>query len=246
MSMRWKLLSVLLLGLLVLSSIPLQYCIIIFFDILKIDQFLGEYALVLFIILPAFIVSLIPFYFHENRKLSIITTIITFFVAGIILTSTIPKAGPSAYAAAYLTIPPSLRSSETATKTSEWINTYFYVAPKEYDASWIGSINGTYHIAIFIWKDKTVGFIKPLLSLSNKRGYCLEKFNIIEENLKSRNFKELKIPIQRKAYEKILLLNATEVVYLECSEKFGYPRLIFLVGNSNKTKEVIEFIENLR
>ena len=84
------------------------------------------------------------------------------------------------------------------------------------------------------------------MSLSNKRGYCLEKFNIIEENLKSRNFKELKIPIQRKAYEKILLLNATEVVYLECSEKFGYPRLIFLVGNSNKTKEVIEFIENLR
>ncbi|WP_087036601.1 hypothetical protein [Thermococcus litoralis] len=184
--------------------------------------------------------------FHENRKLSIIPTIITSFVAGIILTSIIPKAGPSPYAAAYLTIPPSLRSSGTATKTLEWINTYFYVVPKEYDASWIGIINGTYHIAIFIWKDKTVGFIKPLLSLSNKRGYCLEKFNIIEENLKSRNFKELKIPIQRKAYEKILLSNSTEVVYLECSEKLGYQRLIFLVGTANKTKEFIEFIEYLR
>ena len=85
-------------------SIPLQYIIIVLFDILRIDQFLGEYAPyapVLFIILPTFMVSLIPyFYSRENKKLSTATALITFFVAGIILTSTIPKAGPNDYAVA--------------------------------------------------------------------------------------------------------------------------------------------------
>jgi len=112
--------------------------------------------------LQAFTVSLIPyFYSRENKKLSTATALITFFVAGIILTSTIPKAGPNDYAVAYLTIPPTFRSLETATK--DWINIYFYIVPGEYDASWIGSVNGMYyHVAIFVWKDKTVGFIKHL------------------------------------------------------------------------------------
>ncbi|WP_461862692.1 hypothetical protein [Thermococcus sp.] len=228
-------------------SIPLQYGIIIFFDVLKIDRFLGEYALVLFIILPAFIVSLIPrFYSYRDRKLSAVTTLITFFVAGIILTSTIPKAGPNPYAVSYLTIPPVLRSPETATKTSDWINTYFYIVPKEYDASWIGSVNRTYHIAVFVWKDKTVGFIKPLLILSNKKRYCSEKFDIMEESLKSRDFKELNITIQREAYRKVLLSNGTVLIYLECSEKLGYKRLVFVEGNRTKMKKFIKFIENLR
>jgi len=228
-------------------SIPLQYIMIIFFDVLKIDQFLGEYARVLFIILPAFIVSLIPyFYSHENKKLSTATTLITFFVAGMILTSTIPKAEPNAYAVSYLTIPPTLRSSETATKTLDWINTYFYIVPKEYDASWIGSVNRTYHVAIFVWKDKTIGFIKPLLILSNKKRYCSEKFDIIEESLKSREFKELNITIQRKAYKKVLLSNGTALIYLECSEKLGYKRLIFVEGHRTKMEDFIKFIKSLR
>jgi len=102
---------------------------------------------------------LIPyFYSRENKKLSTATALITFFVAGIILTSTIPKAGPNDYAVAYLTIPPTFRSLETATK--DWINIYY----------------------------KT--------SLGKKKRYCSEKFDIIKESLKSREFKELNVTIQ--------------------------------------------------
>jgi len=64
-------------------SISLQYTIIVIFDVFKIDQFLGEYAPVLFIILPTFMVSLILyFYSRENKKLSTATALITFFIAG--------------------------------------------------------------------------------------------------------------------------------------------------------------------
>lgn len=51
--------------------------------------------------------------------------------------------------------------------------------------------------------------------------------------------------IQRKAYKKVLLSNGTTLIYLECSEKLGYKRLIFVEGHRAKMEDFIDFVKIL-
>ena len=188
-------------------------------------------------IIPALVVSLLPaFYAEIYIKES--DTAIKAFTATLILAFFIPfilslRAGPSPQATAYLTIPPRDRPGFNL-QNHEWLEEYSFL-PKNYNGLWAGQVLD-YYIAVYTWRENL--FLGECL--------CRRTFNSAEKELKSREFKELNLTIQRKTHKKAILSNKTTLIYIECSEKLGYQRLIFLVGNSNKTKEFIEFIENLR
>jgi|Deesub1362B_J571_1020462.scaffolds.fasta_scaffold00024_174 hypothetical protein len=188
-------------------------------------------------IIPALVASLLPaFYAEIYIKES--DTAIKAFTATLLLAFFIPfilslRTGPSPQVAAYLTISPRDRPGFNS-QNHEWLEEYSFL-PKNYNGLWAGQVSD-YYIAIYTWRENI--FLGEYL--------CRKAFNSAEKELKSREFKEVNLTIRREAYRKAILSNKTSLVYIECSKRLGYQRLIFLVGTANKTKEFIEFIENLR
>lgn len=117
-----------------------------------------------------------------------------------------------------------------------WLKEYPFL-PKHYGGLWAGRTS-EYYVAVYVWR--CYAFC-PLGS-----SLCERVYNESLKNLKMMEFKELNITIQRRAENKILLSNGTTIIYLECSEKSGYQRLIFLVRNTNETEKFLRLIEDLR
>ena len=174
--------------------------------------------------ISALVVSLLPAWYAETYikepdtaiKAFTVTLILAFSISFILSLRT----GPSPQAAAYLTIHPRDRPSFNS-QNHEWLEEYPFL-PKNYNGLWAGQVLD-YYIAIYTWRE--ILFLGEYL--------CRKAFNSAEKELKSKGFKELDITIQRKAYKKAILSNKTTLIYIECSEKLGYRRLIFLVENTN-------------
>ncbi|NJE07987.1 hypothetical protein E3E31_05530 [Thermococcus sp. M39] len=188
-------------------------------------------------VIPALVVSLLPAFYAEIY-IKEPDTAIKAFIATLILAFFIPfilslRTGPSPQAVAYLTIPPRDRSGFNS-QNHEWLEEYSFL-PRNYNGIWAGQVSD-YYIAIYTWRKNL--FLGEYL--------CRRAFNSAEKELKPKGFEELNLTIQRKAYKKAILSNKTTLIYIECYEKLGYPRLIFLVGNTNKTEKFLRFIEDLR